>query len=81
MEDLSNLRDVSIHKILGLENTGRRVSMRCPFHDDRTPSFALYPDNSYHCFACPARGQNAIDFVLEFGGTFPDTLKELEKYV
>lgn len=35
--------------------------VRCPFHDDRTPSLKLYAD-SYHCFGCGAHG-DAVDFV------------------
>ena len=28
----------------------------CPFHDDRTPSLAIYED-SYHCFGCKKTGK------------------------
>jgi len=28
----------------------------CPFHDDSTPSCALYSDGHYHCFGCDAHG-------------------------
>jgi DNA polymerase len=29
----------------------------CPFHDDKTPSLQLYPDDGhYHCFGCGAHG-------------------------
>jgi Toprim domain/CHC2 zinc finger len=28
----------------------------CPFHDDSTPSCALYDDGHYHCFGCEAHG-------------------------
>ena len=35
--------------------------IRCPFHNDRTPSLKLYT-TSYHCFACGAHG-DVIDFV------------------
>ena len=34
---------------------GRTGMVRCPFHDDHTPSLKLYPGN-YHCFGCGAHG-------------------------
>src|SRR5262245_10355558 len=29
--------------------------IRCPFHDDHTPSLHVYEDH-YHCFVCGAHG-------------------------
>jgi DNA primase len=58
---------------------GKRQT-RCPFHKEKTPSFTVYPDNSYHCFGCGAHG-NAIDFLMKkYGYSFNyacDTLKTL----
>lgn len=40
----------------------------CPFHDERTPSFHVRPDDGhYHCFGCQASG-DAFDFVMETEG-------------
>lgn len=79
--NLQPLRDVSIHSLLGISNQGRRVMMRCPFHKDRTASFCLYPDNSFHCFGCKAHGSNAIDFVLLVNGNdFSDAKQYLSKF-
>ena len=37
----------------------------CPFHDERTPSFHVSPDEKlYHCFGCQASG-NPFTFVME----------------
>lgn len=79
--DFSRLREIKIHDLLGLKDTGRRVSFRCPFHQDRTPSFSLYPDNSYHCFACGVHGSGAIDFLLETGVEMKEVVEELERYL
>lgn len=62
-QEINRFRGISIHAMLGLTNHGRRISMCCPFHHERNPSFSLYPDNSFHCFSCGANGQNAIDFM------------------
>ncbi len=41
---------------------------RCPFHDERTASFHVSPDERlYHCFGCQASG-DAFDFVMETDG-------------
>ena len=40
----------------------------CPFHDERTPSFHVLPDDKrYHCFGCQASG-DAFSFVMETEG-------------
>lgn len=41
---------------------------KCPFHDDRDPSFVVSPDKGlFHCLGCGAAG-NAIQFVERFDG-------------
>jgi DNA polymerase-1 len=30
--------------------------IRCPFHDDHSPSLELYADGHYHCYVCHAHG-------------------------
>ena len=40
----------------------------CPFHDERTPSFHVRPDEKhYHCFGCAMSG-DPFDFVMETEG-------------
>jgi DNA primase len=40
----------------------------CPFHDERTPSFHVRPDDKhYHCFGCQASG-DPFTFVMETEG-------------
>lgn len=55
------------------ERYGYRVGgnsmMRCPFHDDRSPSLKLYDDH-YHCFGCQATG-DVIDFTAKIFGISP----------
>lgn len=80
-EETKLIRGIPIHNIIGIPNTGRRISIRCPFHNEHTPSFVLYPDNSFHCFGCNSNGQGAIDFVMKLGFTFPQACNELIKYI
>ena len=45
--------------------SGGRYTGRCPFHEERTPSFSVNPqDKLYYCFGCGAGG-DAITFVRE----------------
>ena len=48
-----------------LRKAGGRYTARCPFHEERTPSFSVNPqDKLYYCFGCGAGG-DAITFVRE----------------
>lgn len=45
-----------------LRKTGSNYTARCPFHDEKTPSFTVSPEKQfYHCFGCGAHG-TAIGF-------------------
>ena len=38
---------------------------KCPFHDEKTPSFVIYPDDKgFHCFGCQANG-DVITFFMK----------------
>jgi DNA primase len=48
-----------------LRRAGARWTGRCPFHDERTPSFSVNaPDKLYYCFGC-GKGGDLISFVRE----------------
>ncbi len=48
-----------------LRKVGGRYTGRCPFHEERTPSFSVNPqDKLYYCFGCGAGG-DVITFVRE----------------
>jgi DNA primase len=48
-----------------LRKAGARYSGRCPFHEERTPSFSVNPvEKLYHCFGC-GKGGDVITFVRE----------------
>ncbi len=47
-----------------LKKAGANFSGRCPFHEERTPSFSVNPSEKlYYCFGCGAGG-NLIGFVM-----------------
>lgn len=85
-EEIQRFREISIHHILGIDNTGRNISMSCPLpgHRDRNPSFLLRPDNSYICFGrCNVKGKGAIDFAehMWHKTNFEDKLLALVPYL
>jgi DNA primase len=48
-----------------LRKSGPRYVARCPFHEERTPSFSVNPvEKFYYCFGCGAKG-DVITFVRE----------------
>ena len=50
------------------KGSGGRFTGRCPFHEERTPSFSVSPEKGfYHCFGCGASG-DTIGFVRESEG-------------
>ncbi|MHB8448693.1 MAG: DNA primase, partial [Rudaea sp.] len=67
-----------IEQRVPLKKAGRDWTARCPFHDERSPSFTVSPNKQfYHCFGCGAHG-SAIKFLMEYDRMeFPDAVEEL----
>ena len=64
----SRIEEVIARHGVRLHRTGDRFTGRCPFHEDRTPSLAVYPrTQSFYCFGCGASG-DVIDFVRRTEG-------------
>lgn len=76
------LRRLDVVEVVGrrlpLKRAGREYRARCPFHDERTPSFWVSPQKQfYHCFGCGAHG-SAIGFVMKYDGLeFRDAVEVL----
>jgi hypothetical protein len=67
-----------IEEFLPLKRRGRNYWARCPFHQEKTPSFSVSPDKQiFHCFGCQ-KGGNVFGFVMEYEKLpFPEALKYL----
>lgn len=70
-----------IERRVPLKKAGREFQARCPFHDEKTPSFTVSPQKQfYHCFGCGAHG-SAIGFLMNYEGLeFVDAVEELARF-
>ena len=59
-----------------LKKTGANFTGLCPFHQEKTPSFAVHPVKQiYHCFGCGVGG-DVFQFVMELEkSTFPEAVR------
>jgi len=69
-----------IERRVELKRAGSEFQARCPFHEEKTPSFTVSPSKQfYHCFGCGAHG-SAIGFLMQYEGLeFVDAIEELAK--
>ncbi len=52
-----------VSSYVNIKRGGRNPKGLCPFHNEKTPSFTLYPENgSFYCFGCGAGG-DVIRFI------------------
>ncbi|MDP1760538.1 MAG: DNA primase [Candidatus Woesebacteria bacterium] len=72
-----SIEDV-VSSYIKLEKAGSNLKAKCPFHNEKTPSFFVSVDRgSYYCFGCGAKG-DIFTFVEEFEGLdFKGALKLL----
>ena len=58
----TDIEDV-ISTYVTLRKRGTTLTGLCPFHNEKTPSFTVYPETqSFYCFGCGAGG-DAVTFV------------------
>jgi DNA primase len=65
-----------IGEYVRLKKTGANFTGLCPFHQEKTPSFAVHPVKQiYHCFGCGVGG-DVFQFVMELEkSTFPEAVR------
>lgn len=80
------VRRNDIEEVIGqyvqLRRRGRTLSGLCPFHNEKTPSFVVYPDTqSFYCFGCGAAG-DVINFVRKYNNLgYVESVKQLASRV
>lgn len=53
---------LNLYPFAKLRRVGGRTTALCPFHPDKNPSFTIFKDNHFKCWACGVAG-DAIDFI------------------
>src|SRR3989344_1648348 len=80
IEEIKNRLDILelISGYIGLTQAGANWRARCPFHNEKTPSFMVSKEKQiWHCFGCD-KGGDVISFVQEYEGiSFFEALKIL----
>jgi DNA primase len=80
LDDLLDRVDIVevIDRRVKLKKSGKNYSARCPFHEERSPSFSVNPEKQfYYCFGCGAGG-NALTFLMEYDNLeFPQAVDNL----
>jgi DNA primase len=84
-DEITRLKSlVSIEQFIGrsvpLHRSGQNWTGRCPFHEDRQPSFVVFPQTqTFYCFGCQAHG-DLITFLMRAENlTFPEALNVLRQ--
>ncbi len=55
-----------ISQYVPLTRSGSTFKARCPFHQERTPSFLVNPDRqTWHCFGACCTGGDVFSFVMK----------------
>ncbi len=65
-----------IGEYVPLRKSGQNFTGLCPFHSEKTPSFAVHPVKQiYHCFGCGVGG-DVFKFIMEMDKVaFPDAVR------
>ena len=70
IDEIKNNNDIVdvISQYVHLKRSGRNYFGLCPFHNEKSPSFAVSPDKQiFHCFGCGVGG-NVIHFISKIEG-------------
>ena len=76
--DRNDIVDVVGRYVNLSKKSGANYFGLCPFHNERTPSFAVNPSGQfYHCFGC-GKGGGVINFIMEVENlSYPDAVRLL----
>ena len=70
IDEIKNNNDIVdvVSQYVALKRSGRNYFGLCPFHNEKSPSFAVSPDKQiFHCFGCGVGG-NVIHFISKIEG-------------
>jgi len=80
LQTVRNQNIIAIARSYGLKllKSGRNYKALCPFHNEKTASFTIYPPSRFYCFGCNEKG-SVIDLVMKMENcTFKEAVKKLQ---
>lgn len=79
IQDSVDIVDI-ISRYVTLKRSGSSFKGLCPFHEEKTPSFTVFPNSGrYKCFGC-GEGGDVFTFLMQRGNLgFRDVLEELAR--
>ncbi len=81
IDDIKSRLDITdvVSRYVTLQRSGSNSKANCPFHQEKTPSFYVFPDRqSWRCFGACATGGDVFSFVMRAESLeFRDVLERL----
>ena len=81
--EIRHAKEVPIESLLTskFRKVGKTFLALCPLHNERSPSFVIYPkSNSFFCYGCN-KGGDAITFIKSlYGFSFVDAVRHLTNH-
>lgn len=82
LEEVRQATDIVdlVSRYVPLKRAGSSYKANCPFHQEKTPSFHVFPETqTWKCFGC-GKGGNAFHFLMERDRlTFPEAVRSLAR--
>lgn len=77
IEEAKSVPILSLYDFQNVKKTYSRTMCSCPFHQDNSPSFCIYPTNTFYCFSCN-KGGDCITFMRELHNiSFVEAVKHI----
>jgi DNA primase len=78
IRESANLVEIVREHVPTLKKRGRNYLARCPFHQERTPSFNVNPEMGvFKCFGCGAGGDVFKFLMLTENLTYPEAIRKI----
>src|SRR3990167_263002 len=68
--EIDRAKEYPFEQLVGVEfkKTGNKWFAKCPFHEENTPSFCIFPNNQAKCFAGCGWGGDTSKYGMETKG-------------
>jgi len=82
VRESTHLVEVIRESVPGLKKSGRNFLARCPFHQEKTPSFNVNTElGLFKCFGCGVGGDIFKFVMLQEGLTYPEAIRKMASRV